>query len=227
MESSTESTEYAVLAAAADAKHRRLRIFMVLLAVAAALFVFACQMPWYHLYYEPSTYGGMQLAVRPSFTLDAGQMTLVARSEPASYTVSPTVDQVMQFPIFAIAAVVGALVALAGTYFRSAAITLFGALPLGYGWLKLSAARYWFEAAPGRDGWVIERGVGQAVFWAALMLAAMSVAAGAYQSTVAYRADRRARAAGGQAVEDTAMDMFVRILARGAAQPAAVRTDRN
>lgn len=217
-------SEFERLQARAAAKQRRLRLFGFILCVTTTAFVVSAKMPWYEISYEQSSFNGVTLTVRPVFTLDAGQMAEVARSQPASYTVNPTVDQVMGLPVFAIAAVAGALIGLIGLFFRSTALTLLGAGPLLFAWIKLAQARYWFESAPGRDGWAIERASGQALFWLALMVSAAAIAAGAYQASVAYRADRQARAAGGQQVEDTAFDMFVRVIARGAVGPSPSAT---
>jgi hypothetical protein len=209
-------TEYSELAKLADAKSNRLRLFMFIVSGAAFALFWSCQMIWYTVEYRYDSFGGVPLDSRPALSLDAGAVAAVGRNPAASLTVNPTVDQVLNVPTFAIAALVGCAVALVGFFFRSAAISLLSAVGFALSWFKLTSARWWFEQAPGRDGWVIERGPGQALFWLALMVSVCAALGGAYQSMVAYRADRRARASGGHEVEETAVDLLIRLVARTA-----------
>lgn len=212
------------LIALAEAKARRLRVFMILLAACAACIMFASKSPWYHVEYIADSVGGISIEQRPSFRIDAGQMAEISRQQhsPQSLTiVNPQVAQTFGFPTFIVAPIIGAIVALIGFWLRSAAFSALGLIGHLYGWVLLVRARWWFESAPGRDGWEITRGAGQGYFWLALLVGATTIIAGAFQSLATYRAMRRARVADGEDVEETAFDMLIRLITRA---PALSRT---
>lgn len=208
------------LIALAEAKARRLRLFMIVLTACAVCITISAKSAWYHVEYVADSVGGVQIEQRPSFAIDAGQMAEISRQQhsPQSLTIAnPQVAQVLGYPTFIVAPLIGAVVAIIGFWLRSAAFSALGLIGHLYGWILVVRARWWFESAPGRDGWEISRGPGQGFFWLAISIGAVSIIGGALQSLATYRAMRRARVAGGEVVEETAFDMFIRLITRSPA----------
>lgn len=216
-----------VLVDLAEAKARRLRLFMWVLAFAGACMVFAANNSWYRFEYTLDTVATEQISTRPTFELDAGAMAAVsaqAATVPSPAAQNPDVGSTIGLPTFVLAPLVGTTVALLGLWLRSAAMSMLGMLGYLYGWFQLSQARWWFEQAPGRDGWRIERGSGQSLFMTALAVSIGTLCAAALQAVFAYRAARKARIAAGEDVEDTAFEMLVKLITRtsSVARPSSV-----
>lgn len=205
------------LTQAIDAKVRRLRIFMLTVAVAAVGLMLASTKPWYTAQYTLDTYAGVPVEVRPSVQIDAWEMVAISRSvvqQAPSAVSNPQVSSIAGLPVFIAAPLVAALVALVGLWLRSAAITLLSMIGYGYGWFHVARVRWWFEQAPGRDGWVIERGVGHNVFLVCITVSCASIVAAAIHAARVYRMERTARIAAGEVVEETAIEMFSKLITR-------------
>ena len=205
------------LVARAEAKARRLRLFMFVLAATAIVMLFASRSTWYHVEYVNDTFDGVSLETRPAFDVDAGKMAEISRqltAEPSMFASNPQVSQVANLPLFILTPLIGTAVALFGLWLRSAALTLLAMLGYGYGWMQVSQVRWWFENAPGRDGWLLQRGVGQGAYFLALTVSAATVITASVQAVIAYRAERTARAAAGEVVEDSAFEMLIKIITR-------------
>lgn len=209
-----------VLVALADAKVRRLRLFMMVLAALAVMLVTSALLPWYRFEYVSEWFGGASLEVKPSINVGLGTMVEASRtvSSVQGGIQNPQVAEVMRLPIVLLAPLVGAAVSMFGLWVRSAALTALGLLGHLFGWVHLSRLRWWFEQAPGRENWEVSRSLGHGLFWFAMSAAVLVTVVGAVQALVVYRADRKVRLAKGEAVEESATELFVRIISRAAAQ---------
>jgi len=203
------------LAARADKMERRLKMYRVLFAAAAVSFVISRVLPWYRFEYVSEWFGGGSLKVKPVVDVDVS--TMLGLSGTTSTMVSnPQVSNFIGFPIFLIAPLVGLLVSTFGVWVRSAALTALGLLGHLFGWMHLSRVRWWFENSPGRDGWEVSRSQGQKLFFFALVLVIFATLAASIQALATYKASRKVRLAKGEAVEESASEMFVRIVLRSA-----------
>ena len=210
----------------AEAKAHRVRIFMITLVACAACMFVASSMNWYHVRFVNVSFGAARIENAPEFSINAGKMAAISRESVSSPLVAnPKVGQLANLPMFVVAPLIGITISLLGMWIRSAALSIVGLFGVTYGWFQLSISRWWFEQAPGRDGWEITRASGQTLFWFALMSAAASIVLGSIQSVIAYRAMRRARIAAGEVVEETAFDLLVKLATRASSPTsAAART---
>lgn len=203
----------------ANAKARRLRSIMTTLVFLAAGLVCTASMSWYRFEYTSSHFAGKMLEAKPVLDIDPGKMAAIARELPNVGPISvsnPQVAQLVHVPLFVIAPLVGILITLLGLWLRSAALSALGLMGHFWGWVQLSRARWWFENAPGRENWDVTNSPAQGLFWFCLLLSMFATVAGSIQAFVAYRAFRAAKVANGESVEESATDMFVRLITRAA-----------
>jgi len=203
------------LVARADNMERRLKMYKVLFAAAAVSFVISRALPWYRFEYVSEWFGGGSLKVKPVVDVDVPTMLGLSGTTSAMAS-NPQVASFIGFPIFLIAPLLGLSVSTFGVWVRSAALTALGLLGHLFGWLHLSRVRWWFENSPGREGWEVSRSHGQKLFFFALVLVIFATLAASLQALAAYKASRKLRLAKGEAVEESASEMFVRIVLRSA-----------
>jgi hypothetical protein len=209
-----------VLVILAAAKVRRLRLCMTVLAALAVMLVASASLPWYRFEYVSEWFSGASLEVKPGINVWLGTMVEASRTaSPVQGGIqNPQVAEVMRLPIVLLAPLAGAAVSMFGLWVRSAALTALGLLGHLFGWVHLSRLQWWFEQAPGRENWEVSRSLGHGLFWFAMSAAVLVTVVGAIQALVVYRADRMIRLAKGEAVEESATELFVRIISRATAQ---------
>jgi len=203
----------------AAAKARRLRMFTYLLVALAVGLVVTSSMSWYRFEYTSSHFAGQLLETRPVIDVDPGKMAEISReiSDLGPFGVqNPQVSQLINYPVFVLAPLIGIAITLAGLWLRSAALSALGLLGHFWGWVHLGRSKWWFESAPGRENWSVNTSAAQGLFWFCLLLAVFATIAGSIQAFLAYRAFRSAKAASGQTVEESASEMFVRLITRAA-----------
>jgi hypothetical protein len=202
-----------------SAKNRRLRNIMYTLIALAAVLICTASMSWYRFEYTSNQFDGTPLEYRPVIDVDPGKMAEISRDLPSLAPLSvsnPQVSQVLDLPMFVIAPLLGVFITLLGLWLRSAALSLLGLLGHFWGWMHLSRSRWWFENAPGRENWTVSTSLAQSLFWFSLMAAALVTVIGALQAFHAYRAFRAAKLANGETVEESATEMFIRLITRAA-----------
>lgn len=209
----------------AERKAQRLRLFIIALAVCGIGLWLSANASWYRFEYLTDTLGENAVPVRPVLEVDAGRMASIAREYPASAPLSvsnPQVSQVLGRPIFVVAPLIAVVASMFGLWLRSAAVTALGLFGHLWGWVQASKARWWFEQAPGRESWSIDRGFGQSLYWFSVLAAVLLTVAGSLQALAAYRAYRKMLIANNQNVEETATDLFIRLITRAAVNRTGV-----
>lgn len=203
----------------AERKAQRLRLFIIALAVCAFGLWLSTNASWYRFEYLADSIGDQTVSVKPVLEIDAGRMASIAREYPTTAPLSvnnPQVAQIFGRPIFVIAPLIAVVVSIIGLWLRSAAVSALGLFGYLWGWVQASKARWWFEQAPGRENWTIDRGFGQSLYWFSVLAAVFLTVAGSVQALAAYRAHRKMLIANNQNVEETATDLFIRLITRAA-----------
>lgn len=205
------------LVSATDAKTRRLRMFMMILAALSVALVVSTMLPWYRFEYTSEWFAGKAVSTKPVIDVGIGTMLDAARSTESAVGVqNPQVSSWLNLPIVVLAPLLGVLVSFLGLWVRSAAITALGLLGHLFGWVHLTKVRWWFEQAPGRENWDVSRSLGQSLFWFALAFAVCATLMASAQAAIAYRSSRKLRIAKGEQVEESATELLVRLISRTA-----------
>jgi hypothetical protein len=198
--------EAAALRLRADARERRLRMLTVLFFAAAVVMIAASFMTaWQYEY----TAGQVALNAFENTTatarLEISVLDMARIGQSTTSVANPVTSSVGGIPLFLLFGVLAALCACASALIGSAGLAFVALLGYGYTWSALGVSETMFATSGQDAGWTATPGAGITMLTTAVFISVIATFVAGALAIGFQRADRAARIAAGEQVEETTL----------------------